>query len=98
MTKSKKFSFKIISPRVHTSIAFCGFFISLFALALLQYSYRIDNEMLTSISFFGILFGLLLASMLTDSAGKFIVDAAHHDAAKVVWIGYGWFWSLVTFV
>ena len=25
--------------------------------------------------------------MITDSAGKFIVDAAKHDAAKVVWVG-----------
>ncbi len=87
MARNKKFSFKLIHPRLHTSVAFCGFFISLFALALLQYSYRIDNEILTTMSFFGILFGLLLASMLTDSAGKFIVDAAHHDAAKVVWFG-----------
>ena len=87
MTKNKKIFSNLIHPRVHTSVAFCGFFISLFALALLQYSYRIDNEILTSMSFFGILFGLLLASMLTDSAGKFIVDAANHDAAKVVWYG-----------
>ena len=79
--------FKLIKPRVHTSIAFCGFFISIFSFVLLQYSYKIDNSLLETMSFFGILCGLLLASMITDSAGKFLVDAAHHDAAKVVWMG-----------
>jgi len=85
--KKKKFSFKLIKPKYHTSVAFCGFFISLFALVLFQYSISIDNQLLSTMSFFGILTGLLLASMITDSAGKFIVDAARHDAAKVVWIG-----------
>ena len=83
----KKFNFKIIKPQYHTSAAFCGFFISFFALVLFQYSKTIDNQLLSNLSFLGILSGLLLASMITDSAGKFIVDAAKHDAAKVVWIG-----------
>jgi len=87
MSANKKSLFKMINPQFHTSAAFCGFFISIFSLILLQYSYRIDNELLSTMSFFGILFGLLLASMLTDSAGKFIVSAARHDAAKVVWFG-----------
>ncbi|RAH14395.1 MAG: hypothetical protein CMB56_005765 [Methanobacteriota archaeon] len=83
----KKFNLKIIKPQYHTSAAFCGFFISFFALILFQYSKSIDNQLLSNISFLGILSGLLLASMITDSAGKFIVDAAKHDAAKVVWVG-----------
>ena len=83
----KKFSLKIIKPQYHTSAAFCGFFISFFALVLFQYSKSIDNQLLSNLSFLGILSGLLLASMITDSAGKFIVDAAKHDAAKVVWVG-----------
>ena len=82
-----KFSLKIIKPKFHTSIAFLGFFISIFSFILLQYSYSIENNLLSNVSFFGILCGLLLASMITDSAGKFIVESAKHDAAKVVWIG-----------
>jgi len=85
--QKRKFSFKLIKPKFHTSVAFCGFFISLFSFVLFLYSGKIENQLLSNMSFFGILSGLLLASMITDSAGKFIVDAARHDAAKVVWIG-----------
>ena len=83
MARNKKFSLKIIKPQYHTSIAFCGFFISFFALILFQYSKSIDNQLLSNLSFFVILTGLLLASMITDSAGKFIVDAAKHDVPKL---------------
>ena len=85
--QKRKFSFKLIKPKFHTSVAFCGFFISIFSFALFLYAGKIENQLLSNMSFFGILSGLLLASMITDSAGKFIVDAARHDAAKVVWIG-----------
>mgnify|MGYP001167909756 FL=1 len=93
-----KFSFKLIKPKFHTSIAFSGFFISLFSFILLQYSYTIENDLLSNISFFGILSGLLLASMITDSAGKFIVESAKHDAAKVVWIGLVIIPALIFFI
>ena len=87
MSANKQSLLKMIKPQSHTTAAFSGFIISIFSIILIQYSYRIDNELLSTMSFFGILFGLLLASMLTDSAGKFIVSAARHDAAKVVWFG-----------
>ena len=83
----KRSIFNVIKPQMHTAAAFCGIFIVIFSSSLYLYARSIGEQRIEIGALYGILFGLLLSSMITDSAGKFLVDAAHHPAAKVIWIG-----------